>query len=82
MTDLATHLRAVADHVGLEAAAHVPPKRGIMRLLEDMESSIHGMGEGRRFTLFVLRRDDLEAVLGAIKCAQIVQQQKQQKGRP
>ncbi len=82
MTDLATHLRAVADHVGIESEAHQPAKRGVLRLLEDMESSIHSMGDGRRFTLFLLRRDDLEAIIGAIKCAQFVQQQKQQKGRP
>jgi hypothetical protein len=81
MSDLPTHLRAVADHIGLEAEAHQPDKRGIMALLGDMESAIHAMGEKRRFTLFVLRRDDLEAVIGAIKCARWAQEQ-QKKGKP
>ena len=81
MSDLPTHLRAFADHIGLEAEAHQPPKRGIMRLLDDMQDQIHAMGDARRHTLFVLRRDDLEAVIGAIKCARWAQEQ-QKKGKP
>lgn len=80
------HLDAIAREIGLEDPAHQPAQpRGIFALLGDMENAIHAM-QGRRFSLFVLRADDLQAVISAMKCAQIVQaqqqqQQKQQRGR-
>ncbi len=77
-----THLDAISAHVALEDAAHQPKqKRGIMALLGDMESAIHAM-QGRRFSLFVLRSDDLDAVMGAMKCAEIIQAQQKQRNRP
>lgn len=74
MTDLAT----LSDRIGLDDPAHQPERRGILRLLGDMEDQIMAMGS-RRHALFVLRKDDLEAVLGAIKVAEWAQ--KQMKGK-
>lgn len=69
------------DRYGLDDPDHQPGKRGIMRLLGDMEDHIHAMG-ARRHSFFVLRKDDLEAVLGAIKCAEWAQKQTKQRAKP
>lgn len=74
-------LAAIADRIGLDDPAHQPEKRGILRLLGDMETSIMGMGS-RRHVLFVLRKDDLEAVLGAIKIAEWAQSQMKGRAKP
>ncbi len=80
MSTLQYHLEQIGKIVGVESPDHKPAKRGVMQLLEQIETAIHTMAEGRRFTCFVLRRDDLEAVIGAIKCAQIVQAQTKKGG--
>lgn len=74
-------LAALADRIGIDDPAHQPEKRGILRLLGDMQDQIMAMGP-RRHVLFVLRKDDLEAVLGAIRIAEWAQSQMKGRAKP
>lgn len=74
-------IESVADRIGLDDPAHQPERRGILRLLGDMQDQIMAMGS-RRHALFVLRKDDLEAVLGAMKVAEWAQNQMKGRAKP
>jgi hypothetical protein len=61
---------------GIDDPLHKPEKRGILALVRDLETSVGGCASsGHGHALFVLRKDDIEAILGLQKIVAWAQSQ-------
>lgn len=68
-SDLKPHFDAIKRALLIEDPLHRPEKRGVMKLISDLENSVQFMEDGQRFSLFVLHRSDDEAIAGLRKIA-------------
>lgn len=68
--DLAPHFAAIARAIGVNDPAHKPEPRGVMQLISDLEESVDRAAESR-FTLFVVKATDFEAIMALRRIAEI-----------